>query len=175
MNPMQLKTPEERRAIAKKSHATRKANKEKRDTEDKALRYYRSELCAEIRAMEGKIETLNFGYQMSAISAALTDKALLSREEIVEQAVHWEKASGVYFLVQDDEVVYVGQSVHVYSRIAQHSDKKFNRYAFVPCDVALLDKLEALYIHVLKPRLNGNYSATEKSAPIRYNALINMV
>ena len=175
INPMQLKTPEERSAIAKKSHATRKANKEKKYGEEMLIRYRRADLYDEIRALEGKIENLKFGYKMSSIAATLTDKALLSFEDIVEQALPWEKASGVYFLVHDNEVVYVGQSVHIYSRIAQHSGKKFDRYAFVPCDVALLDKLESLYIHVLKPRLNGDYSATEKSAPIRFDALLNMV
>jgi len=175
MTPMQLKTPEERKAIAKKAHATRKANKEKREAEEREARYYRADLYEEIRALEGKIEYLNFSYKMSQISGALTNKSLLSAEEIVKHALPWEKATGVYFLVQNGEVVYVGQSVHIYSRIAQHQDKTFDHYAFVPCDAEVLDKLESLYIHVLKPKLNGNLNDQQKSAPIRLDALLTMV
>jgi hypothetical protein len=175
MTPMQLKTPEERKAIAKKAHATRKANKEKREAEEREARYYRADLYAEIRTLEGKIEYLNFSYKMSQISGALTNKSLLSAEEIVKHALPWEKATGVYFLVQDDEVVYVGQSVHIYSRLAQHQGKTFDRYAFVPCDAGVLDKLESLYIHVLKPKLNGNFNDQEKSAPIRFDTLLTMI
>jgi hypothetical protein len=59
--------------------------------------------------------------------------------------------------------------------VASDPDKKFDKYAFVPCEVALLDKLESLYIHTLKPRLNGNVSNQEKSAPIRLDNLIRMI
>jgi len=175
MNPMQFKTPEERSAIAKKSHATRKANKEKREEEYREKRYYRADLNAEISALEAKIEALNFNYKMSAISGALTNKSLLHAEDIVKHALPWKKSPGVYFLVQNNEVVYVGQSVHIYSRIAQHHGKTFDRYAFVPCEEALLDVLESLYIHVLKPKLNGNFNEKEKSAPIRFDALLSMI
>ena len=175
MNPMQLKTPEERSAIAKKSHATRKANKEKREEEDREARYYRADLYDEIRALEGKIEVLNFSYKMSQISGVLTNQSLLYAEDIIQHALPWKKSSGVYFLVHDNEIVYVGQSVHIYSRIAQHQDKTFDRYAFVPCKEELLDVLESLYIHVLKPKLNGNYNEKEKSAPIRFDALLTMI
>jgi hypothetical protein len=45
------------------------------------------------------------------------------------------------FLIYEDEIVYVGQSVNMYSRITQHAvDKKFDRYAFVPCLKEHLDK-----------------------------------
>jgi excinuclease UvrABC nuclease subunit len=100
---------------------------------------------------------------------------LLDGEQIAKLALPWQRSSGVYFLVQDQEVVYVGQSVNIYSRIAQHPDKKFDKYAFVPCEVELLDKLESLYIHTLKPRLNGNVSKQEKSAPIRLDNLLRMI
>jgi hypothetical protein len=77
--------------------------------------------------------------------------------------------------VLGDEVVYVGQSTNVHARIPNHADKEFDKYAFVPCDVDLLNKLESLYIHVLRPKLNGNLNAQEKSAPIRFNELLSMV
>ena len=84
----------------------------------------------------------------------------------------WENFSGVYFLLDGDEIVYVGQAVNIYSRIAQHTDKQFDRYAFVLCDVDMLDNLESLYIHVLRPKLNGNQTNGAKIAPLSLEKLI---
>jgi len=64
---------------------------------------------------------------------------------------------GVYFLLADDEIVYVGQSVDVKKRLKQHADyseKTFNRFFFVQCDRLELNKLEAYYILKFRPKYN---------------------
>ena len=172
---MQLKTPEERKAIAKKAHATRKSNKERLEKQRQDALVYPEWLRIQIVALETRLAELSRFEKMSAISAALTNRTLLDGEQIVKLSLPWKTASGVYFLIQGEEVIYVGQSVNIYSRIAQHPDKRFDRYAFVPCEVEVLDKLESLYIHTLKPRLNGNASKQEKSAPIRLDNLLRMI
>lgn len=172
---MHLKTPEERQAIAKKGVATRKANREIRDKERQEAWDYADGLKVKIKGLEQRLSSLDYTYKMSAISASLTNKTLLQAEEIVRVALPWNMTKGVYFLVHKDEVVYVGQSNNVYSRISQHVDKVFDKFAFVQCEANLMNKLESLYIHVLKPKLNGNTNAQEKNAPIRFNKLINMV
>jgi hypothetical protein len=175
MNHMQFKTSEERSAIAKKSVATRKANKERLEKQRQDALVYPEWLKIQIVALETRLAELSTFEKMSVVSAALTNKTLLDGEQIAKLALPWQRSSGVYFLVQDQEVVYVGQSVNIYSRISQHPDKKFDKYAFVPCEVELLDKLESLYIHTLKPRLNGNATKQEKSAPIRLDNLLRMI
>ena len=175
MNHMNLKTPEERRAITQKGVATRQANIRKREQAKQEALIYADGLKVKIIAMEARLAALYHGEKINAASAALTNKALLTTEEIVKVALPWEKLSGVYFLVLGDEVVYVGQSTNVHARIPNHADKEFDKYAFVPCDVDLLNKLESLYIHVLRPKINGNLNTQEKSAPIRFNELLNMV
>lgn len=174
MNLMQFKTPEQRSASAKKAHATRKANKEWLEKKRQDALIYSESLKIQIVALETRLAELNAFEKMSVVSAALTNKILLDGEQIAKLALPWEKSSGVYFLVQGEEVVYVGQSVNIYSRIAQHPDKKFDKYAFVPCEVKLLDKLESLYIHTLKPRLNGNVTKLEKTAPISFDKLLSL-
>lgn len=67
--------------------------------------------------------------------------------------------SGVYFLCADDEVVYVGQALHVISRIANHiceGVKQFDlsRVYFLPCPVGELNEVERQWIQALKPRYN---------------------
>jgi hypothetical protein len=170
-----IRTPEERSAIAQKAHATRRANKERREQEERQAQLYPEHLRVQIFALEKRLAELNSYEKMNVISAALTNKSLLSFEDIVKAALPWKRACGIYFLVQDTEVIYVGQSVNIYSRISQHMDKRFDRYAFVPCEAELLDKLESLYIHTLRPKLNGNYSDKEKAAPIMFNKLLSLI
>lgn len=63
--------------------------------------------------------------------------------------------SGVYFLLQDDEVVYVGQSLNVYARLNSHlGQKEFNRFAWVQVEPKMLLSIEKLYIDILDPKLN---------------------
>jgi excinuclease UvrABC nuclease subunit len=62
----------------------------------------------------------------------------------------------IYFLIKDDRVMYVGQTVCFDSRFKDHltSEKVFDRYAFITTERAELDEVEALYIHTLQPSLN---------------------
>jgi len=175
MNHMKLKTPEERHAIIRKRVATRQANIQKREQERREALMYADGLKVKIIAMEARLAALCHSEKMSVASATLTNKALLTADEILKVALPWEQVAGVYFLVKDEEVIYVGQSVNIYSRISEHRHKQFDKYAFVPCSVDLLNKLESLYIHVLRPKLNGNINAQEKNAPIRFNELLNMM
>jgi len=172
LHHMNNKTAEERRAIALKAHATRRRNKEHADQLRANAVIYRDGLYDNIRILEENLERLQRMELFNKTAVALTNKALLSEQVIVDSAANWKKAVGVYFLVKADRVVYVGQSVDIYSRIAQHGHKDFDRFAFVPCDKALLDKLESLYIHLLRPAQNGNISETRKFAPLSLDKLL---
>ena len=102
------------------------------------------------------------------VSRALTDRTLLTEEEIVAGAGEIPTYSGVYFLVSMGAVVYVGQSTNVNVRIASHiSTKVFDSVAWVPCNADKLDILESLYIHCLRPKFNGR-------APLNLAALLAM-
>jgi hypothetical protein len=171
---MQNKTPEERKAIAAKAHASRKARREAEEAARQDALKYAGGLREEIAALETRLAGLQRMETMSLASAALTGKALLRPDEIASAALPWTKASGVYFLLDGADIVYVGQAVNVYSRISQHTDKRFDRYAFVPCQIDALDKLESLYIHCLRPKLNGDKRDGAKCAPISLRELIGL-
>ncbi len=89
----------------------------------------------------------------------LTGHTAFSKAEIVEAArVHRNNVCGVYFLVNDGDVVYVGQSVNVHARIAQHRTdprKTFTHWAAISVRKEHLDFVESIYIHTFKPALNG--------------------
>lgn len=165
VNPMRAKSPEERRAIVAKGLATRRANREARQELARTQERYAGELGARIAALEAKLAALQRMEAVAEVSAGLCGKALLHAGEIARKAKTWIRPSGVYFLLDGDEVVYVGQAVNVFARIEGHREKRFDRFAFVPCAPEMLDKLESLYIHCLRPRLNGE-SGGVKVAPI---------
>ena len=147
-------TPEQRKAFAAKGVATRQANIAKRKAQHEEALAYTNGLGAEIELLRQTLARLQAQVAMQELSNKITGKVLLQPEQIVKAAIPWHTASGVYFLVDGDEVVYVGQSVNIYNRIPQHHDKKFDRYMYVPCKPELLNALESLYIHCFRPKLN---------------------
>jgi hypothetical protein len=63
--------------------------------------------------------------------------------------------SGIYFLLFDEEVVYVGQSASVCRRIGQHAGvKEFNRVLFMAWPAGDLNRIERAFICALKPPYN---------------------
>jgi len=63
--------------------------------------------------------------------------------------------AGVYFLVRDNRVVYVGQSLNVASRAACHTDKEYDKVFATPCPKSGLLELERGFIDVLLPEYNN--------------------
>ena len=68
------------------------------------------------------------------------------------------KETGIYFLLDDDRIVYIGKSTNLRSRFEQHantkSEKVYNRYFYIFCKEENLDKTEAYYILQFRPKYN---------------------
>lgn len=65
--------------------------------------------------------------------------------------------SYVYFLFQDDYLLYIGQTVNLKQRITTHKqDKEFNYIAFEQYDRHDLMLMEAMYINTYASGLNKN-------------------
>ena len=67
--------------------------------------------------------------------------------------------SGLYFLYNSSELIYIGKSLCVVARVAQHlSDrsrpKPFNRALYVPISEDILSEAEAEAIRIFDPSLN---------------------
>lgn len=62
---------------------------------------------------------------------------------------------GVYFLFDEDDVVYVGQSKNVHGRVRNHHDKHFDSYSFIQEErITKRLELEAYYIDKFDPEYN---------------------
>lgn len=84
--------------------------------------------------------------------------------EILDLAQPVAQLCGIYFLIRDDQVIYIGKSKDVYSRIAEHRTRgrEFTKFSVVPCDLAHLAGIEAAYIKLFKPI--GNRTHTGKKS-----------
>lgn len=60
----------------------------------------------------------------------------------------------VYFLLQGDEVVYVGQTSAGLSRPFSHHDKEYDLIKVMACPLNKLDETEDFYIGKYKPKYN---------------------
>jgi hypothetical protein len=73
-----------------------------------------------------------------------------------------EICSGIYFLCQYGQLVYIGQSVQLASRISTHrAHKEFDRIFFLPWPRFDLNRIETALIKILRPPLNGTFKDSE--------------
>lgn len=88
------------------------------------------------------------------------------RDAMIDITRETNLSCGVYFLRDQGEIVYVGQSVSVYNRVSQHrQQKKFDSVSFLPCRRDQLNNLEGFFIRLLKPKLNGHSRDGVHGAP----------
>lgn len=63
---------------------------------------------------------------------------------------------GVYFLIRDEVVTYVGKTTNLLARLAKHRrmGKVFDSYTFIPCEASEMSALESDYIMAYWPSEN---------------------
>lgn len=90
--------------------------------------------------------------------------------DILEAAIPTRMASGVYFLLRGEDVVYVGQSVDVLGRISRHrrEGKRFDAYSYMECSPDAMDRLERLYIKAFVPEENVSFGNHREQGPRPY-------
>ena len=100
---------------------------------------------------------------------------LKSKTEILALATPVKALSGVYFLVQNNEIAYVGQSTNIYARIHAHAaSKQFDSFAAIFCEPEERAAIETAYIMLFEPPLNGRIPQTKQvSTPIKVGDFIN--
>lgn len=132
------------------------------------------ELKKERDFLISQISSLKHELALSNLSKQLTGKTLLSENDIFQSCNPLPMITGIYFLIDANKIVYVGQSVNIFSRVSQHyNDKKqFTSFAYIVCEKNILDKMESLYIHLLKPKLNGLLNNGIVCAPLSLDFLL---
>lgn len=81
---------------------------------------------------------------------------LLANARVIEL----QTISGVYFLFRGDEIVYIGQSYDVYSRVIDHKSdpsKHFDKWAYIEVDETERLEIERRYIEMFQPQYNQTH------------------
>lgn len=79
----------------------------------------------------------------------------LAAEQILAASLAAEPLKcGIYFLIKDGEIKYVGQSVNIEARITSHKPRRFERWHWIPCSREELNALERAYINAFMPAWN---------------------
>lgn len=64
--------------------------------------------------------------------------------------------AGVYFLIKNNKIVYIGQSKNLSNRIADHIEEKdFDKYTWLEIKIENLDYYESYFYYKFKPELNN--------------------
>ena len=72
----------------------------------------------------------------------------------------------VYFMVRDQRVIYVGQSVNLAARLTTHNHRhEFDHVFYLPCPREKLDEVEMEFIRTLCPTLNVQGKLREDMRP----------
>lgn len=79
----------------------------------------------------------------------------LTAADVLAKAIPALRQSGIYFLILNGEIAYVGQSMDVWARIVQHLKvRRFDSFSWFACPESELDRLEALCIEKFRPWQN---------------------
>lgn len=94
---------------------------------------------------------------------------LLSEAEIIALSKPADPAcSGVYFLVRDGKVIYVGQSRKLAIRLETHARwKVFDRLYWIPCEIDGLNALESAYIRAFWPIENRDHTSRKRRRDVK--------
>ena len=67
---------------------------------------------------------------------------------------------GIYFLFENEDLVYIGKSTNIYSRLGAHTSAgktcKFDRVSAIQVDKEHLAAVELAFIAAFQPKLNGS-------------------
>ncbi len=71
----------------------------------------------------------------------------------IENLKKLEIKRGIYFLIKQNSVIYIGKSENVHARVPTHRGKFYDEVFYFESN-GDIDSLEADFIKILKPKLN---------------------
>jgi len=100
-------------------------------------------------------------------------KELLSKEDIVSACKKWTFKGHIYFLIFENEIVYVGKSKRLAHRMEEHVPARHGwaKVFALECEHNEMNDLEKAYIEKFKPRWNVQHNR-KKNAGTNFSAVI---
>lgn len=66
---------------------------------------------------------------------------------------------GIYFLIKQGCIIYIGQTQDLKTRLQNHADKDFDAFRFISCEADKLNYYESRWITRFRPSLNKTNKA----------------
>lgn len=104
--------------------------------------------------------------------SAPIDDGLLTEGDIIDRAEPKPASRpGIYFLIKNYEIIYIGKSCAVDRRISEHMESRdFDAWYWIACPKKDLNELERIYLNKFMPHLNidlGTKANRRKSFEIK--------
>jgi len=89
-------------------------------------------------------------------------KQIIANSEILSSQIKISDINliGIYFLLKDSQIVYIGQTTNGLTRVLAHKDKDYDSYSFFPTSKENLNYLESINILHYKPIYNKSFIST---------------
>jgi len=77
----------------------------------------------------------------------------------ISDLIKWKKGKpdyhgpGIYFLYQGDDLIYIGRTKNIRSRVFQHT-VKHDFYSYIPCPEDILAQAEKMFLLEFNPPIN---------------------
>lgn len=116
-------------------------------------------LQEELQGLQATVHT--YQHELKHAHELLDSHQLVAADVIRSQAIPIEQQCGIYFLLDGEEIVYVGQSVNILARVAGHltGQMVFNAYAYLEFPVEELTLRESEYQSCFAPKYNRTFAA----------------
>ena len=118
---------------------------------------------------DGLLGCYSSGYDLKFTRKSLKSykyrRDMYTEQEIIRRGLPTSsiRLMGIYFLIKDGRVTYVGQSKNIHQRICEHmKTKDFSSFYYIETEEGDLSMLEAFYIHKLEPGINKHLPDVEK-------------
>lgn len=77
--------------------------------------------------------------------------------------------TGIYFLIRNRKIIYIGQSTDVMRRLREHCQSCwFTKFRVIECDYSRLDEYEKRLIKLFKPPLNTQHNTVRSNHKFRF-------
>jgi len=109
--------------------------------------------CIPCKRLEANVSRFHFTDQQ-IVDAAIPQFA--GDRSSIERWSHYPAVCGIYFLVSEKKIIYVGMSNRIPRRIFQHRDNMmpFDSLAWFEAPEFFIKDIESYYIHRIEPPMN---------------------
>jgi hypothetical protein len=103
-------------------------------------------------------------------TVATPDRLLTESEVVMASKSPAPRDCGIYFLIKNDRVAYVGKSIDIAARLLSHRSRGFDRWHWIPCRPEELDLLERRYLDEFLPLWNADFQTAKKRGDLVFQS-----